>query len=150
MPIKRAKDFLGGIIGTVVVILALAVLVFFGEDDHYQEGVRQAQRDLEKGELAIASEDGKEVSAYRQYTALLRERYKIGWIIYSLPAKPKAVEDWVRGFNLVMLPEIQRRYGSNVLDLTMAEAIANQKAVRGRERNLKIPLDSQKESTVAL
>jgi hypothetical protein len=109
-----------------VVILGLtATVMMTGCDrvkDEYYEGQGQAERDLAKGELKIAVVDGATVPAFWDYTDLLRKRYRIGWCIHSLPANPRAAEAWVRGYNEVSLPKIERQFGTNILKQTLADA----------------------------
>jgi hypothetical protein len=92
------------------------------EHEEYIEGQGQAERDLAKGEFKVAIVDGSNMPAFGEYSELLRKRYRIGWCVYSLPANPSAAEAWVRGYNEVAAPRIEREIGSQILKQTMADA----------------------------
>ena len=90
------------------------------QSEEHQEGRWQAERDIAKGEFKIAFFDGSVIdtngpASFYDYTGLLRTRYNIGWCSYSLPANPRAAEEWVRGYNEVARPEVERRIGAQVL-----------------------------------
>lgn len=106
-----------------IVLGILAWLIFGNQDqDYYKEGLHTAHNDLQNGKIQLAYREGEQIAAFRQYTQLLRKRHDIGWIIYSLPARPEEMTNWVTAYNEVMIPEIHRRFGSNVLNQTMLEA----------------------------
>jgi len=95
--------------------------------DAYVEGQGQAERDIAKDELKIAFVDGALSDsdmpiAFWDYTDILRKRYHIGWVVYSLPANPDAVKAWVRGYNGVAEPKIERQVGAQVLKEALLEA----------------------------
>ena len=95
--------------------------------DEYANGEGQANRDVAKGEFKIAFVDGtiadtNAPAAFYEYTGLLRTRYRIGWVIYSLPDNPRAAEAWVRGYNEIAGPRVERQVGVQVLKETLSEA----------------------------
>ena len=105
----------------VALILCVLPLVSSCERvrDSYVEGQGQAQRDIAKGELKIAFVDGVLVSSnapvtFWEYTDILHRRYNVGWCIHSLPDNPDAVRAWVRGYNEVAGPKVERQVGAQV------------------------------------
>ena len=61
-------------------------------------------------------------AAFWDYTEILRKRYNVGWVVYSLPASPDAVKAWVRGYNEVAGPKVERQVGAQVLKEALLEA----------------------------
>jgi len=90
--------------------------------EEHLNGRDQAKRDLGKGILRVAIEDGTNMPAFGEYATLLRSRYNIGWITYSAPANRDAAAAWVRGYNEVALPRIELQFGPGVLTKTMTDA----------------------------
>lgn len=108
-----------------ICLATVASLILAGcsrEHEEYIEGQGQAERDLAKGEFKVAIVDGSNMPAFEEYTELLRKRYRVGWCIYSLPVNPPAAEAWVRGYNEVASPRIEREIGSQILKQIMADA----------------------------
>ena len=115
-----------------VCLATIAAFIVVGcsrEHDEYIEGRGQAERDLAQGTFKVAFVDGTvaladniHMSAWTEYTKLLRQRYGIGWTVFSLPAYPHAVEAWVRGYNEVAAPRIEHEFGIGVLERTKADA----------------------------
>ena len=113
--------------GTKSLLVASLGIIFFAvvgcrAHEEYLEGRDQAEIDLAKGILKVAIEDGTNMPAFGEYTVLLRDRYRIGWISYSLPSNREAAAEWVRGYNEVALPRIKTDFGAQVLEKTMADA----------------------------
>jgi hypothetical protein len=97
------------------------------ERGEFTNGHGQAERDLAAGRLTVAftdgaNPDGTNVPAFWEYTDLLRKRYNIGWVVYSLPADPKAATAWVRGYNEVAIPRIEHEIAAHVLAQAMKDA----------------------------
>src|SRR5687767_10002896 len=93
------------------------------ESEEYLNGRASAREDVAKGILAIAHAESSQLPAcWFYYEELLQTNYGVQRHVYSLPANPRAAEAWVRGYNEVGQPEIERRFGTNVLKRTMAEA----------------------------
>lgn len=115
-----------------VCLAAIAAIIVVGcsrEHEEYLNGQGQADRDLAQGRLNVAFVDGTvalaeniNTSAWADYTKLLRQRYGIGQTVFSLPAYPHAVEEWVRGYNEVATPRIEQEFGVGVLERTKADA----------------------------
>lgn len=108
-----------------VIQLTLVAMLVTGCDrvkEEYYEGRSRGAIDVRSGQLKIAFVDGVKMTNFWEYTQLLQKRYAIGWLVYSLPANPRAAEAWVRGYNEVATADIYRRFGTNVLDQTLADA----------------------------
>jgi len=110
---------------TIALLICLALL-FVGcgrVHEEYINGQGQAERDAAKGNINVAyGGDARIEPANGEYAELLRKQYHIGIRSYSLPTNPEAAEAWARGYNEAMLPVIERKFGSNVLQQAMAEA----------------------------
>ena len=113
----------------LVISVYLAVVTAFivsgcsREQKEYVDGQGQAERDLAKGEYKIAIADGSNMPAFWEYTELLRKRYSIGWCVYYSPhANRRAAEAWVRGYNEIASPRIEREVGAQILKQTFADA----------------------------
>jgi hypothetical protein len=92
-------------------------------EEEYRNGHSTARADVAKGYLAIAYAESTHTSAYWfYYEGLLRTNYGVQCYIVTLPANPQAAEAWARGYNEVGQPEIERRFGTSVLQRTMNEA----------------------------
>jgi hypothetical protein len=78
--------------------------------------------DVKSGQLKIAFVDGVNITNFWEYTQLLQKRYAVRWLVYSLPANPRAAEAWVRGYNEVATINIYRRFGTNILNQALADA----------------------------
>jgi hypothetical protein len=111
---------------TFITVLIAAAGLLFGScgrvHEEYANGQGDAERDAAKGMFNVAYGNDQIEPANGEYADLLRKRYNIGIRGYSLPAKPKAAEAAARGYNNVMMPLIERKFGTNVLEQTMAEA----------------------------
>lgn len=95
--------------------------------DEYVNGQGQAERDIANGQLKIAFDDGGSPGsnmpeAFWEYIQLLQKRHGIGWCTFSLPDNPRAAKAWVRGYNAVAMPKIERQVGAQVLKDTLLEA----------------------------
>jgi len=110
----------------MVIVAALLALLAGGcgrAGEEYSNGRSLAATDLAKGVLHVAYADGVQRPAWaRDYDQLLETNFGISPTVFSLPSNPSAAEAWVRGYNEVAQPEIQRRFGTNVLKRTLAEA----------------------------
>ena len=80
----------------------------------YQDGRAQAQKDLQKGVLKIKSL-GRLTTAHISYAKLLKEQYAIEFVDYGCIGTADLSET-IRGYNDVSEVEIQKRYGSGVLE----------------------------------
>jgi len=119
MGIKRAITISIGLVFLATVLIASCTR----EHEGYLDGRADAQRDIAKGVLNVAYADGTQYPACTgEYMELLRKKYGVHQISYSLPLYPKVVEARARGYNEVAQAEIKRRFGSNILTQTMAEA----------------------------
>jgi hypothetical protein len=116
---------------TFVGCILIAVLVITNgcsddtAQDRYLDGRGQAEADLAKGSFKVAFVDGSissNMPEFYDYTGLLRTRYGIDSFVYSLPANPQAVFAWVRGYNEVAGPSVERHVGAQVLKETLLEA----------------------------
>ena len=113
-------------------IAAIAVIISAGcsrEHEEYINGQGQAERVSAQGAFKVAFVDGTvaladdiDTSAWGDYIKLLSQRYGIGWTVFSLPAYPRAVEAWVRGYNEVAAPRIEQKFGVGGLERTKADA----------------------------
>ena len=101
---------------TVACVIAAAATQMTGcsQDEKYLEGQGQAKRDLGRGEFMVAIADGTNMPAFVEYTDLLQKRYHVGWVV-STPS-------WVRGYNEVAGPEVERQVGVQVLKQTLLDA----------------------------
>lgn len=90
--------------------------------EEYLNGQGQAEADLAKGEFKIAFDDGTIMPEFYDYTELLHKRYNVDWCSESLPANPQAAMAWVRGYNEVAGPRVERKIGAQVLKETRLEA----------------------------
>ena len=78
----------------------------------------EAQQDIETGQLAYAAY-GFILSGVEQ---LLHERYGIHLRVVGSCDSDNLVEAYALGYNEVMQPEIERRFGSNVWEQAWADA----------------------------
>lgn len=122
--------------GTVVMIVIKSALLLYvilvaiitlDEDwnpvrTKFYNGEGRANSDVEKGQTNIAIANSNHMPAYWEYSDLLRKRYGINSCVYSLPDNPDAEEAWVRGYNGVTMPTIERKFGTNFLAQIYAEA----------------------------
>src|SRR5262245_44022928 len=95
--------------------------------DKYIEGKGAAERDITKGERKIAFvdasiSDSNTPAAFWEYTEILRRRYDVGWVVYSLPNDPEAAKSWVRGYNEVAGPKVEHQIAAQVLKSVSIEA----------------------------
>jgi hypothetical protein len=100
--------------------------------EEYYNGRSFAFSDKSNGNLKIAfvdgsidepAIDGTKVPSFYGCADVLNKRYHIQWVMFSLPADHHAAREWVRGYNEIMEPEIKARFGTNVFDQTIAEAL---------------------------
>ena len=120
------------------VIIICGVLLATGcsrESEEYRNGRALARKDVTKGILAIAYAESTQLPAcWFYYEELLRTNYGVQRYVYCLPANLRAAEAWARGYNEVGQPEIERRFGTNLLRSTVAEAQAMYDRVYERKR----------------
>jgi hypothetical protein len=116
-PFRVAALVLACIAALVCVFVSIGIGI--GSND-IEEGRAAAARDLAERKLGVAVEEGE--PAIYALTNLLRERYGIEVMIYTLPASPTRARKWVEGYNSIMRREIERRFGSNVVEAARAEA----------------------------
>jgi len=94
-----------------------------GERSAYKGGRADAEADISKGLLRIAYAQGEQFPPYfSEYDELLANKYKIRWRLYAPPMKTNLAQARARGYNEVSKVEIERRFGTNALSQTMAEA----------------------------
>jgi len=109
--------------------------------DNYLEGKGVAVKDIEKGERQIAfvdasiSESNTPV-AFWEYTEILRSRYRVGWVVYSLPDDPEAAKSWVRGYNEVARPKVEHQIAAQVLKDVSTEAGKSHSATQSNTNQL--------------
>jgi hypothetical protein len=121
-------------------ILAIFIAVAIGcalvgcdrAKEEYYNGRSLAQADKSNGQLKVAivdgaiydpKIDGTNMMPFWICADILYKRYHIQWVQFSLPDNPQAVREWVRGYNEVMDPEIKARFGTNIFQQTVAEAL---------------------------
>jgi hypothetical protein len=108
---------------TIIICFALLTTGCSRSSEEYRNGRAAARTDVSKGTLAIAYAESTQLPAcWFYYEELLRTNYGVQRYVHSLPADPQAAEAWARGYNEVGQPEIERRFGTNVLQRTMNEA----------------------------
>ncbi|MEO5713436.1 MAG: hypothetical protein ABIT37_08095 [Luteolibacter sp.] len=86
-----------------------------------RQGRVDAQADISRGQLAIESA-GMPFRWDPNYKRLLRQRYGIEFRIVGGCMITEEAAEHLRTYNEVMMSEITRKYGSDVLEKTEAEA----------------------------
>jgi hypothetical protein len=88
----------------------------------YEAGQRDARQDIAHGVLAIEA-FGTPRENFPDYEKLLKENYGIAirWVA-SNDVPVRVLEHW-KGYNEVSKVEIERKFGSNVLQQTQTEAL---------------------------
>ena len=87
----------------------------------YQAGSVEARHDLATGKLAVETY-GFPVECSSEYAQLLRERHGIELRPVAGCVVDARIAGHARGYNEIMMPEIERRFGTNVWQQTMADA----------------------------
>ena len=95
------------------------------EREEYFNGRAFATQDVRSNILHVAFGDPGQIPSppwTANYVGLLQTNYGIQPVWFSLPSDSRAVQAWVRGYNEVSQPEIERRFGTNALSRTLANA----------------------------
>src|SRR5258708_40129790 len=108
--------------------LVAGVLAIAGcgrEREQYYNSRSTAAADHSKGALHIAHADGTQRPLWAAYYDQQQlTNFRIPPAFFSLPINPYAAEAWAKGYNEVARPEIERRFGANVLARTEADVQA--------------------------
>lgn len=110
----------------ILILCSVAVLTGCSrEREEYLNGRALAKQDIRSNFLHVAFGDSGEIDTppwTSDYVRLLERDYGIRPVWFSLPSNPRAVEAWVRGYNEVAQPEIERRFGAKALSRTLADS----------------------------
>lgn len=88
----------------------------------YKEGRKQAQRDIQRGALALEGL-GLRVSGANEYDAILEQRYGIKSIYVAGCVVNRNEVGHARGYNSLMRLEIKTRFGEDIFKNAAEEAI---------------------------
>ena len=99
----------------------LALLCILATGCAARSGRADAQQDLAKDVLA-KERFGLPVVCINEYSELLRERYRIELRPVAGCVVNSRILAHARGYNGVMGAEIERRFGTNIWDVTMRDA----------------------------
>lgn len=103
-------------------MLALAVCGGCGRN-RYLDGKSVAREDLKNGKLRVAVQGHNLMEEFYPYQDLLRKRYQIGLLTYDVDPENEEKE-WVDGYNSLMMPEIDKKWGLHVLKDALNDARA--------------------------
>jgi hypothetical protein len=96
-----------------------------------RSGRADARRDLANGVLA-KERFGLPVVCINEYSELLRERYRIELRSVAGCVVDSRILGHARGYNGVMVAEIERRFGTNIWGATMSDALKQYEDKHGK------------------
>ncbi|GEM_PF-2332828 len=103
--------------------------VFVPTPNAYQQGKKEAEADLSKGELKIRIYGKPNSNTFPLYQEILRRDYGIHLERVAYCEVTREIEENTRGYNEIAEREIENRFGKGILDKVykQAESMSEQK-----------------------